>query len=232
MIATKNIKILLVTISLFLLLGFLFLGAYIYFFGGCAEKALNVGNIAYGFHMENGEVYRYYNFGSDGCELGRDIVAGANSDNFVVLSSAYAKDNNTVFYFGYKTNENFEILSKADVSTFKVLEGGGFYNFSEDKNGVFFENEKIVNVDKDSFVILDSAYSKDNQYVYWHSSLLVGVDSNTFKVLNSRYAKDDERVFYLDINILEADSPTFEVITNSTARDKNFEYVRASRKVN
>ncbi|MCV2487140.1 DKNYY domain-containing protein [Flavobacterium sp. SH_e] len=76
---------------------------------------------------------------------------------------------------------------------------------------VYFRENKIKNVDIDSFEQFPGCWAKDKNYCYSGGSKLKDGDSLTFEVLNYAFAKDKNNVWTLEGRIPEADTKTFEV---------------------
>lgn len=69
------------------------------------------------------------------------------------------------------------IYPEIDAESFESLR----YDFSKDKNGVYYNFKKIAGADSSNFEILSDQYSKDNQNVYFEAQILKGANSEKFK---------------------------------------------------
>ena len=192
----------------------------------------------------NNEVYYKYAEGKDFQFKVKNVDLGT----FKVLNDKYAKDVKNVYFSGNKSFEDvdagtFEVLPEdyskdknnvyspengwiqrvngANPKTIKVL--NQFY-LKDDKN-VFFNDEKILGADANSFIALDkeNGYAKDKNSVYYFGQKVEGANAKTFEViLDGEYSKDDKNVYASGEIIKGADSKTFrEFPETSYSRDKN-----------
>lgn len=76
------------------------------------------------------------------------------------------------------------IYPEIDAESFESLR----YDFSKDKNGVYYDFRRINEADYSSFEILSDQYSKDHQNVYFEDVILEGADPEKFK-FSSEYGK-------------------------------------------
>ena len=143
-----------------------------------------------------------------------DVDAGT----FEVLPADYSKDKNNVYS---PENGWIQRVNGANPKTIKVL--NQFY-LKDDKN-VFFNDEKILGADANSFIALDkeNGYAKDKNSVYYFGQKVEGADPKTFEVISDgEYSKDDKNVYASGEIIKGADSKTFrEFPETSYSRDKN-----------
>lgn len=192
----------------------------------------------------NNEVYYKYAEGKDFQFKVKNVDLGT----FKVLNDKYAKDVKNVYFSGNKSFEDvdagtFEVLpadyskdknnvyspengwiqrvNGANPKTIKVL--NQFY-LKDDKN-VFFNDEKILSADANSFIALDkeNGYAKDKNSVYYFGQKVEGANSKTFEVISDgEYSKDDKNVYASGEVIKGADPETFrEFLETSYSRDKN-----------
>ena len=192
----------------------------------------------------NNEVYYKYAEGKDF----QFKVENVDLGTFKVLNDKYAKDVKNVYFSGNKSFEDvdagtFEVLpadyskdknnvyspengwiqrvNGANPKTIKVL--NQFY-LKDDKN-VFFNDEKILGADANSFIALDkeNGYAKDKNSVYYFGQKVEGANPKTFEVISDgEYSKDDKNVYASGEIIKGADSKTFrEFPETSYSRDKN-----------
>jgi len=192
----------------------------------------------------NNEVYYKYAEGKDF----QFKVENVDLGTFKVLNDKYAKDVKNVYFSGNKSFEDvdagtFEVLpadyskdennvyspengwiqrvNGANPKTIKVL--NQFY-LKDDKN-VFFNDEKILGADANSFIALDkeNGYAKDKNSVYYFGQKVEGANSKTFEVISDgEYSKDDKNVYASGEVIKGADPETFrEFPETSYSRDKN-----------
>lgn len=192
----------------------------------------------------NNEVYYKYAEGKDF----QFKVENVDLGTFKVLNDKYAKDVKNVYFSGNKSFEDvdagtFEVLpadyskdennvyspengwiqrvNGANPKTIKVL--NQFY-LKDDKN-VFFNDEKILGADANSFIALDkeNGYAKDKNSVYYFGQKVEGANPKTFEVISDgEYSKDDKNVYASGEIIKGADPKTFrEFPETSYSRDKN-----------
>jgi len=192
----------------------------------------------------NNEVYYKYAEGKDFQFKVKNVDLGT----FKVLNDKYAKDVKNVYFSGNKSFEDvdagtFEVLpedyskdknnvyspengwiqrvNSANPKTIKVL--NQFY-LKDDKN-VFFNDEKILGADANSFIALDkeNGYAKDKNSVYYFGQKVEGANAKTFEVISDgEYSKDDKNVYASGEIIKGADPKTFrEFPETSYSRDKN-----------
>jgi len=192
----------------------------------------------------NNEVYYKYAEGKDF----QFKVENVDLGTFKVLNDKYAKDVKNVYFSGNKSFEDvdagtFEVLpadyskdknnvyspengwiqrvNGANPKTIKVL--NQFY-LKDDKN-VFFNDEKILGADANSFIALDkeNGYAKDKNSVYYFGQKVEGANAKTFEVISDgEYSKDDKNVYASGEIIKDADPETFrEFPETSYSRDKN-----------
>ncbi len=192
----------------------------------------------------NNEVYYKYAEGKDF----QFKVENVDLGTFKVLNDKYAKDVKNVYFSGNKSFEDvdagtIEVLladyskdknnvyspengwiqrvNGANPKTIKVL--NQFY-LKDDKN-VFFNDEKILGADANSFIALDkeNGYAKDKNSVYYFGQKVEGANAKTFEVISDgEYSKDDKNVYASGEIIKGADPKTFrEFPETSYSRDKN-----------
>ena len=192
----------------------------------------------------NNEVYYKYAEGKDFQFKVKNVDLGT----FKVLNDKYAKDVKNVYFSGNKSFEDvdagtFEVLpadyskdknnvyspengwiqrvNGANPKTIKVL--NQFY-LKDDKN-VFFNDEKILGANANSFIALDkeNGYAKDKNSVYYFGQKVEGANPKTFEVISDgEYSKDDKNVYASGEIIKGADPKTFrEFPETSYSRDKN-----------
>ena len=192
----------------------------------------------------NNEIY--YRFSKeDDIEI---KVENADLNTFKILNDKYAKDKNSAYFFGNKSfkdvdvktfqvlpnyyskdknnvyrpiNEWIHKIDGANPKTIKVLS----QYYSKDDKNVFYNSDKILNADINSFVVLegDHSHAKDKNSVYYSGEKIEGANPKTFKVISDgSYSKDDKNV-YAGLDIVKgADPQTFKEVSGTNyARDKN-----------
>lgn len=135
----------------------------------------------------------------------RTIVDTVAKD-FVIITPEIGVDKNNVFLYGDKTQLDLEAKNvkkifgnvitdgvsvfasyeKIDVdpSTYERL--GGFY--TRDKNGVYYQHEKIEGADLETFVHVEDTYcAKDKNNCYSNGKVLEEVVDIETEICDSRY---------------------------------------------
>lgn len=150
--------------------------------------------------------------------LGNKSFEDVDSKTFEVLPNYYSKDKNNVYR---PINEWIRKINEANPKTIKVLN----QYYSKDDKNVFYDSDKILNADINSFVVLegDHSHAKDKNSVYYSGEKIEGANPKTFKIISDgMYSKDDKNV-YATVDIIKgADPQTFRRIPETNyARDKN-----------
>lgn len=171
------------------------------------------------------------------------VLTDVDVDSFVIVEpSLYAKDKNHVYYrnnildkLDPATTEyigNHAIKDKhrlylygteikgIDAESYQQLSGS---RYGKDKYSLFFNFEPVLDVDVDSFVVLDSetqavwfggnyssnCYGKDKNSAYYEGKKMANVDLASFKALFNGYAKDSKFVYYNGEIVNGANPKTF-----------------------
>ena len=149
---------------------------------------------------------------------GNKSYEDVDSKTFEVLPNYYSKDKNNVYR---PINEWIHKINGANPKTIKVLNE---YYSKDDKN-VFYDSDKILNADINSFVVLegDHSHAKDKNSVYYSGEKIEGANPKTFKIISDgMYSKDDKNVYAAGEIVKGADPQTFRRIPETNyARDKN-----------
>jgi hypothetical protein len=173
-----------------------------------AEKAANDQKNA-----ENAKNQQWQNMAS----LLPDNGAGVDRASFQHVGNCYAKDKGQVFFNIYCGQDNKYELMKADPASFVEI----YYNFSKDKNNVYFSGKPIVGADVKTFKLTyqshnmstSSYYSIDYKSAYYQNEPLIESDPNTFTVIGEdslgNYAKDKNHVYLGGSIIKDADPATY-----------------------
>ncbi|WP_417366981.1 DKNYY domain-containing protein [Flavobacterium beibuense] len=149
----------------------------------------------------------------------KEIAVGlyVNKDGEIGIWSFRLLDPPDYGYVYYQTcfsDENQTPLNSViDLKTFRLLAGGGFGAYYQDKGHVY---HSFGTTGGSNFSVQDEA------------------DVNTFEILNDCYAKDKNHVYEMRFGLIkDADAKTFKVLDNDTegegcyAKDKN-NYYRGS----
>ena len=153
--------------------------------------------------------------------LGNKSFEDVDIKTFEVLSDNYSKDNNNVYR---PNNEWIRKINGANPKTIKVLS----QYYSKDDKNVFYNSDKILSADVNSFVVLegDHSHAKDKNSVYYSGEKIEGANPKTFKIISDgMYSKDDKNVYVAREIVKGADPQTFRRIPETNyARDKNTLY--------
>ena len=188
----------------------------------------------------------YYKYGKE--DDSGFKVKNVDLNTFKILNDKYAKDNKSVYFLGNKSFEDVDIktfevmpqyysrdknnvyrpinewirkINGANPKTIKVLS----QYYSKDDKNVFYDSDKILNADVNSFVVLegDHSHAKDKNSVYYSGEKIEGANPKTFKIISDgAYSKDDKDVYVAGEIVKGADPQTFRKIPETNyARDKN-----------
>lgn len=151
----------------------------------------------------------------------------------------YIKNGENIYFL--ERNVNFSefdgaliLLKNIDYNTFQVI-NKKYFRYVKDKNNIYYikngEAVELKEVGKNSFKIIDFAFSIDKNSVYYQGDKLKNILPDGFEVVGNvydvnYYLKDKSRVYFLnavsELSIVEkADSKTFALINNMYSKDKN-----------
>lgn len=153
----------------------------------------------------------------------------ADPDSFELLRFPYGKDKNHAYSFEEVIPEadanTFETFDSEEA------DGEGFVIYARDAKNVFEDGYLLEDRDPDSFEILDSYdYTKDKNGVYYFSEPMAGADPETFMIIGNDYSKDANHVYYYDDQVPLADPESFQLFNpdwlyeDGMAFDKNYFY--------
>lgn len=114
-------------------------------------------------------------------QIGNSIVSAFTKDEFELntfepITAVKKIDYWTIVVNNVLINKGV-LFPEIDVKTFEVLD----YNFSKDKNSIYYNGQKISGVDHASFKIISNEYSKDAKHVYFKNIILKEAIPETFK---------------------------------------------------
>lgn len=138
-------------------------------------------------------------------------ILGADANSFIALDkeNGYAKDKNTVYYFGQK-------VEGANVKTFEVISDG---EYSKDDKNVYASGEIIKGADSKTFrEFPETSYSRDknNLYYYFGDDKFLGkIDENNFEFLNHSIVRNGNEIYFYGKKLKLKDSKEFKLIKNS-----------------
>lgn len=156
------------------------------------------------------------NLGKDKNNVFKDasILEHADPNTFEQVKEYYWKDKNNVYLLQFGGTDNR--IENADPKTFKVIKG---YNWTHDKNNVYYEFDKLYEVNPNKFVAINENWGKDNQYYYYHNLRLDSLDYESAEIVNtyfmegsatpSDYIKDKKNVFFQNRLVKDANPLTF-----------------------
>ncbi len=144
-----------------------------------------------------------------------------------IIGKNFTKDSKNIYY-------RWNVLSWADVSTFKLLLSTDSYVYAKDKNQIYiWGNGSVFGVqwsDPSSFRVVDGYYVKDKNHVYAPNKVgiykIEWADPATFQTITDyNLSKDKNHVYVYNIVIKWADPATFQVLRTDGnviyAKDKN-----------
>jgi len=200
-----------------------------------------------------------------------DEIEGADAASFEIVDGIFCKDKHHVYYSG-------GVIVGADPKSFKIID----YSYSEDNQAIyygcdklcdkpqlnftlldyhnalsdshFYAGDKIVPIDRPSFVAIDENYFKDKRQVIYNGDVVEHADPQSFEILNHFFTRDKERlycgckpidmnvdtykiqddcyildnklVYFLSTPILEADAASFCSLGGNFSKDKKYVFYR------
>ncbi len=153
-------------------------------------------------------------------------------ENYVKLKDADMKTFTPLEWY-YSKDKNHVYCSKSEIEeansiSFETL---GYWYAKDNKNIYycwwtdFIKKSTKMDVDYNTFKVLDPLYTKDKNHVYYIRKILENVDPETFETLDYPYAKDKNNVYTHDWKILDKAEPnTFEILSSRYSKDKNRVY--------
>ncbi|MFB9079084.1 DKNYY domain-containing protein [Flavobacterium procerum] len=113
--------------------------------------------------------------------IGNSVVSAFTKSEFEINTFDSIATTQEIDYWNIMVNDVLinkgTIYPEIDAKSFEALR----YDFSKDKNGVYYDFKKIKGADYSSFEILSDQYSKDNQHVYFEDVILKGANSKKFE---------------------------------------------------
>ena len=133
------------------------------------------------------------------------ILEHADPKTFDQVKEYYWKDKNNVYLLQFGDTDSR--IKNADPKTFKVIKD---YHWTHDKNNVFYQFDKLLNVNPNKFVAIDEEWGKDDSFYFYHNLRIVSLDYNTAMIVSPYYIKDQYRVFFHDTIVKDANPKTFK----------------------
>lgn len=136
---------------------------------------------------------------------GPHLIRRADAATFVGLNPLYAKDAENCYACPAGLND-LKTVSKADPTTFEVLDSGEEYScsidtnltagFARDANRVYYNGNAIKSADRSTFVSLGHCFARDSQQVYFERTRLPQANPMRWRRLHGHYSCDDSNVFW------------------------------------
>lgn len=154
-----------------------------------------------------------------GVYYNEDKIVEADKDSFVIIDKddkSFSKDNYNVYLKG-------KVISGADPKTFKVKDNIYPYinYYSEDKDYIYINYEKINGIDRESFEIIYNGYSKDNKNVFYYSRKIDTANPNDFIILKNGYSRSVNMIFFEDKKMENVDIESFKVLDGYSVDNNN-----------
>lgn len=170
-------------------------------------------------------------------------IEGADPKTFQIYQEQsdrryYAKDRAKIFWLNWDA-----ITVDAEATTFEVSEINP--KWGTDQFSVFYEGQKITDLNPKTFKVIGQQYIKDGNKVYFAPSstikLIENADAESFSVINdtplekvglfdqgSQFSKDRFHVYYKNNIIDKADPHTFKLDPSNKnfVMDKNHAYLK------
>ena len=131
---------------------------------------------------------------------GIDLKSFKKVDN----SDYYFKDKNGVYY---ENSENLHKIENVDLKTFEALD----YDFTKDKNNVYYEGEKVEGIDMNSIEVVNRMCIKDKNSVFYRGKKLEKISSNNFNYFDGGMSYD---IILVDKN------GSYKLMENENQKDK------------
>ena len=136
---------------------------------------------------------------------GASILEKADPNTFEQVKEYYWKDKNLVYLLRFGGTECK--IQNADPKTFTVIKA---YLWSKDKNNVYYELDKLTDINPKAFIAIDEDWGKDDSFYYYHNLRLDSLDYKTAEIVSPNYIKDKRRVFFENILVNDANPKTFK----------------------
>lgn len=133
------------------------------------------------------------------------ILEYADPNTFEQLKEYYWKDKTNVYLLQFGGTDCR--IKDADPKTFKVIKD---YHWTHDKNNIFYQFDKLLNVNPNKFVAIDEEWGKDDRFYFYHNLRIDSIDYTTAEIISPYYIKDQYRVFFRDIIVKDANPKTFK----------------------
>lgn len=127
---------------------------------------------------------------------------------------------------GYRVGLNrYKLESRSDFALYETKSSIPALEAFRIGKKVYINGKEVENMDADSYEHVNYQYSKDKNYVFYGDSILPNADPKTFENFLALYYRDRQRVYYYDGTVVEgADPATFIQVDELVAKDKNCVY--------
>jgi len=173
----------------------------------------------------------YSRFVKDGFQVyfEQSAIPQSEPSSFQILNNHYARDLNSIYYFGFPSDYYHGIHRiPCVVNEFRLLD----YPYSRDRGSAFYFYHKIEGSNAESFSVISFSYSKDKEQVYVDGKVIKGADPHSFSLLGqdensiepSNYAKDKNRIFWKDKTLSGAKMESFRILGQGYSCDNGRVY--------
>jgi len=136
---------------------------------------------------------------------GTSILIDADPNTFEQIENYYWKDKDHVYLLQFG-GDNCKI-NGADPGSFEVIKD---FLWTKDKNHVYYEFKKLLDVDPAEFTALEEDWGKDNNFYFYHNLKVDSLDYSTAEIVSRYYIKDKNHVFFKDTIVYDANPGTFK----------------------
>jgi hypothetical protein len=148
-------------------------------------------------------------------------IEGADSNTYQILTRNFGRDNFHVFY-------ETQIIPEADISTFAVLQGDGYF-YGADRNNFYtigYDRIGVISRKCGDLGLIGGYYFRCDNNIYHIDTLLEDADSGTFIPVGvtSNYAKDSKNVYFDGKIVIGADPTTFSIGDGINTHDSRYTY--------
>ena len=133
------------------------------------------------------------------------ILEYADPKTFEQVKEYYWKDKNHVYLLQFGGTDCR--IKDADPRTFRVIKD---FHWTHDKNNVFYQFDKLLNVNPNKFIAIDEEWGKDDNFYFYHNLRIDSLDYKTAEIVSPYYIKDQYRVFFRDTIVNDANPKTFK----------------------
>jgi hypothetical protein len=144
---------------------------------GEGNKKVEVNEVIRKYEIIPGEIHA---INETYVQIGNSIVSAFTKAEFELHTFKSITKTKEIDYWKIIVNETLFnkgiAYPEIDIATFQELD----YDFSKDKNYVYYDCKKIDGAINSSFQILSDGYSKDDKKVYYLNAVVIGANPKTF----------------------------------------------------